>query len=420
MRAWDLYWFGPVAAIRPYLAMKAVLCLLAFDVWVLHVPVGWRYGTDGFNVAHFHWLDVLQPMPSPELYVGLMVAVGMLALVCVFSDPGRWARTLLALLYTYGWTMSLFDVYQHHYLLSLVLIAFVFFPRARALVVSRTGTPVVSAWAYALVGATLAITYVFAVVTKLEAEWQTGEVIRRLASPALASVWAWAESQGMSPGLFWQVQALIAIVTECVLVVGYALAPRVDDSGSRWLRLIAWFALAAAISLHAGTELFLRLQIGWFSYYMILIAAIYFLPSSLLVRVHALRGRPAAWLASLRSAVSAVPRSAMLIGAASVAAIVGGAGFAVSLPGAGTVGLIAASAVVGGALRAAALGRLHEVTSPVLATGIAAVLMWATFVLSSARVEYYDGLGRFLQSRGAEAAAMAAFEQARRYGSSRE
>jgi len=57
--AWDRYWHGTVDAVRPYLLMKGVLLLLAFDTWLLRIPGGWKYGLDGFNVAHFHWLDAL-------------------------------------------------------------------------------------------------------------------------------------------------------------------------------------------------------------------------------------------------------------------------------------------------------------------------------------------------------------------------
>jgi hypothetical protein len=142
MQAWEHYWFGPVAPIRPYLLVKGGLCLLAFDAWMLRVLRGGRYGEGGFNVAHFRWLDTLQPLPSPGLYVGLMLAVGMLAMVCVLADTGPWALALLALMWTYGWAMSMHDSYQHHYLLSLILTALVFLPRLRVHDVYPTGVVV--------------------------------------------------------------------------------------------------------------------------------------------------------------------------------------------------------------------------------------------------------------------------------------
>src|SRR3990172_13187717 len=80
MSLWDRYWFGSMAAIRPYLLVKAVLIMVAFDVWMLRIQRGRLYGQDGFNVAHFQWLDAVQPLPRPGLYVGLMLCVGILAL----------------------------------------------------------------------------------------------------------------------------------------------------------------------------------------------------------------------------------------------------------------------------------------------------------------------------------------------------
>jgi len=129
---WECYWFGPVAAIRPYLLMKAVLLLLAFDMWLLRISKGARYGVSEFNVAHFPWLDAIQPVPTPELYVGLVLSVGILALVFTFAGAVRWALVLLALSYTYTWAMGMIDLFQHHYFLSLVLFAFLFFPLSHA------------------------------------------------------------------------------------------------------------------------------------------------------------------------------------------------------------------------------------------------------------------------------------------------
>ena len=189
--AWDRYWFGPIASIRPYLLMKVVWCLLAFDVWMERVPLGGRYGAGGFGVAHFRWLDSLQPLPSPELYVGLMLAVGLLAVVCVLTDAPRWMRALVALLYTYGWAMSLHDGYQHHYFISLVLATFVFLPHLRGcdFFVTRAlpadkrqrtrqraqATRTVTAWGFALLEATVGIVYLYTAATK----WDPRAVGRR-------------------------------------------------------------------------------------------------------------------------------------------------------------------------------------------------------------------------------------------------
>ena len=47
------------------------------------------------------------------------------------SSP--WAHAALFLLYTYSWSMSMLDSYQHHYFVSLILLCMIFFPRVTAL-----------------------------------------------------------------------------------------------------------------------------------------------------------------------------------------------------------------------------------------------------------------------------------------------
>src|SRR5262249_11362153 len=48
---WSRYWFGPIAAIRPFLLMRGFLLLVAFDTWCQMIAHGARYGIGGFNVA---------------------------------------------------------------------------------------------------------------------------------------------------------------------------------------------------------------------------------------------------------------------------------------------------------------------------------------------------------------------------------
>jgi len=441
IRAWDRYWFGPVNAIRPYLAVKIILCLLAYDVWTLRVPVGWRYGSDGFNVAHFGWLDGIQPVPWPGLYVGLMLSVGLLALVCALTDPGRWARALLALLFTYGWAMSLLDVFQHHYFLSLVLVLFVAFPRVAAQSPHRTPgtiaatttdqsadpaptTPLtVSAWAFVLLGVTVAIVYAFTVVAKLDTEWLTGTVLQRLAAPPLLSVEAWAERMGVPANAFWQAPAVGTLIAEALITLGYLLAPRLDAAGHRWLRIISRVAFLLAVGFHASAEIMLRLSIGFFSYYMVVFACVYFIPASSLLAAATAVARLATWLASLSSTVwraaAATSISVTLIEVTVLAGIAGVIGFSLDLPGASTVGVLTAAVLVGGALAAVAAGRLLQVRRHLFATGLASLVMWTVITQTSARVDYYTGLSQFLQGRGDHAAAGETADKARRYGSSR-
>ena len=125
--------YVPVAAVRPYLALKCTLVLLAFDVWIARLYKGHGHGAGGFNVAHFELLDAVQPSISAPLFVGVIILTGALCLtIAIASRPPRWLIGLAFVLHTWSWAMSMLDSYQHHYLLSIVLLALVFFPRLTA------------------------------------------------------------------------------------------------------------------------------------------------------------------------------------------------------------------------------------------------------------------------------------------------
>jgi hypothetical protein len=126
--ALERFFFGEIAAVRPWLLLRGLLVLLALDCVIDLVPHGARYGASGFNVAHFAWLDVIAPMPTAALYVGLLFACALLALTQALAGPSRLGLATLAVLYTYAWAASLLDAYQHHYLISLLLLSAVFFP----------------------------------------------------------------------------------------------------------------------------------------------------------------------------------------------------------------------------------------------------------------------------------------------------
>ena len=444
VNVWERYWFGSVAAIRPYLLVKAVLLLLAFDMWMLRVDNGPRYGLDGFNVAHFDWLDAVQTIPTPPLYVGLVLSVGILALVCVFTGAGRWALALLALMYTYSWAMSMVDGFQHHYFISLVLTAFIFFPRlsARELYpadgtiaaevrpeanASNMGKRRVSSWGYVLLGANVAVLYVFTALTKIsEREFLEGKIVRRITRKKqyLAPIEVLLADFDLSPEVLWKLLALSVITIEIYLFVAYLLATRVDENRSWWLRTVAWLGFIGAVSFNGiGNELVAALRIGWFSYYMIALACIYFLPESFLWALGSLVTWPVRRLAGIGSKLSAAldRRNAKLTigltltGASTMAVFVGTVGFALDLPGAEMVGLLAAFGLAGAVLLALFLGRQGEAIRYVFATGLAALLMWTAITQSTVRFVYYRRVAHYQRIRDVEAS-IAAYEKAIRYG----
>lgn len=136
MLSWDRQWYGPVAAIRPFLFHKCMVLMVAMDLLVLMVERGGRYGLDviPFNVPHFVWLTSFHQLflpfgvPTAEYYVCVVVVTSFLAFCHVVGGHRRWLMALITVLYTYAWSMSRLDSYLHHYMLSLILSCLVFFP----------------------------------------------------------------------------------------------------------------------------------------------------------------------------------------------------------------------------------------------------------------------------------------------------
>ncbi|MFZ1863140.1 MAG: hypothetical protein WAU39_02865 [Polyangiales bacterium] len=155
------YWFGPVALVRPYLTLRFVLVLLAFDTWLNMIPEGAKYGAAAFNVAHFPWFQGF--VPSSAFYVGVLAFTGVLALSQALYRPHRIAIFFVAAGYTLGWSCSLLDSVAYHYLLSLYLVCFGFFPMlsARSAFSRSERAPRGSAWAYVLLCVTTATVYFY-------------------------------------------------------------------------------------------------------------------------------------------------------------------------------------------------------------------------------------------------------------------
>ena len=409
MKAWNNYWHGPVAAVRPYLLVKGVLILLALDVWHLRIAGGAVFYDDRFHAAHFRFLDWLLPVPPPPLYVGVVLLTGLLSLVSALVGVNRFALATLFVLYTTAWSMTRLDLYQHHYLLSLVLLCLVFFPKIRAAdwhtvtTDGRTGFDLIrqtahvrtSAWAFAMLGVSVAIVYTYTAIAKLDSLWLAGHTLQTI------------DKSRMLPRLFgkiftlfgrptsdvWAFMATGAIFVELAIAAGYLTTIRQDRRSSLPLRLGCLVLWLAAMLLHLGFEA-LQLQIGWFSYYMMLAACVYFLPATWLCVPGALVIWPGCRLIALMSRwddqVAGSGRRWILIGMAGmVIVIVMLIAKAINLPGA-----LGASIVTGaGLLILAVFGPRSGSSAPtrrvILATGIAAVVMWATIAHSAEQFEFY-------------------------------
>jgi hypothetical protein len=330
-------------------------------------------------------------MPSPSLHVGLMLIVGGLAWVVACGAGGRPMRLLLAVLYTYGWAMSRLDAYQHHYLLSLLLAGFVFFPRVRA------NDSEVSAWAFVVVAANVAIVYVFAAVTKSEAAWASGGVLRQVTAGSgwFDAVWSRLVETGVGEDTLWAAMARAVAVMQVLIAVAYVVVVR-----SRRARWLALGALAAAVGFH-GSLLFFAVEIRWFSYYMIAIAVAFFAPEAWLRRLVA--------LATLPARTIAWPTAAVVSSASCVVALVG---FQLDLPGAATAGALCGIALAAGALPGSDGARTRR---RAVAAAAGALVLTAAVHVSPVRFQYYLYLVADLQRRGAPAEVLAAYEKAEPY-----
>jgi len=434
---WECYWFGSVAAIRPYMLMKTVLFLLAFDLWLVRLPGGWRFGLDPFNVAHFRWLDAVQPLPTAGLYNGLVLLVGILAFVSAIVRASLWARVILALAYTYTWALSMLDGYQHHYLFSLVLLAFIFFPPldARRLYPepSQAGNASnpeirrVSSWAYVLLATNIGIVYGFTALAK--ADGQAWKLFRELFDErkvTIETLEAWFIGFGLSAQWPWVLAVRSIIALEIILAFVYLLAVRQDENPRRWLRIAAWFGIVLAVCFHGiGNEFLLVLRIGFFSYYMIALALIYFLPESILWGI----GRFATWPArrlgkiwfDLWAAHAGARAKARIglttIGAVFIALVAARIGYTLDLPGASTAGLLIAIFLASTPLLALALRRFEAAERYVLATGLAMVMMWIAVAHSTVRSDYYRMLTEHNEHKGNYEAAKQSDTKAKLYAS---
>src|SRR3954447_12730269 len=179
MRLWNAYFHGPYLAARVYLFSKVFLCMVALDTWMLMIGHAGRYGVAGFNVAHFAIIDRVLPVPTPTHYVATLLLTGLLALTLALLGTRPLPLGVLCLLYTYSWSMSMLDSYQHHYFVSLVLLCLVFFPRLSAAPERRALT---TGFGYPLLAATIGVLYTFTAIAKMDAQWCKGFTLRRISS----------------------------------------------------------------------------------------------------------------------------------------------------------------------------------------------------------------------------------------------
>jgi hypothetical protein len=374
MRSLERYWFGEVALARPYLLIRFVLALLAFDTWVNLIPKGARYGAGGFNVAHFPGFAGF--VPSPSFYLGVLAFTGVLALSQALYRPHRIAIVFVSFGYTLGWSCSLLDSVPYHYLLSLYLICFVFFPMlsARAAFSRSARAPRGSAWAYVLFCVTTAIVYFYSA--------------------------AWSAAEGRA---YWLPLACCG---------GFLVASIQDRANLPALRAAIPVLALGPIAFHVATP-----QDGWMAAYMIGVAVLVFAPTQWVHSVGRVLTRPARHLADEPEADGLDERASLvfyasLLGLAAAPMI----SILVDLPGVKTGCTLTALAML------LVMGRQLYLTPRLRPVWRVAslfggcVALWLTVTASTARVEYYRNAADEAESRGDREAATLYRDKAERYG----
>ena len=104
--------------------------IVAVECW-LEANHAQKYGTDAFNVAHFAWMDAIVDVSSlSKMIFASRVFCCLLSLFVasqnIYCNNQHYFSTLmkycLACLYTMAYFSSQIDNYQHHFLVSLLLI----------------------------------------------------------------------------------------------------------------------------------------------------------------------------------------------------------------------------------------------------------------------------------------------------------
>jgi len=363
MKALEDYWFGEVALARAYVLLRFVLCVLAFDLWLNMLPDAAKYGLDAFNVAHFPVFGGF--VPSASFYLGVIAFTGVLALSQALYRPHPIALTFIALGYTIGWSCSLLDSSPYHYLLSLYLCCFIFFPMlsARAAFSRSERVPLGSAWAYVLVCVTTAIVYFY--------------------------VAAWSASEG---------RAYLLPMICCVAFLG---APLQDRPSLPLLRFaVPPFALAA-IAFHVTSA-----TTPWFSATMIGVAFVVLAPKKAIHVFGQVITRPTRSLFEEQAPEGLDERASSvfylsLLGLVAAPMI----SMLVDLPGVKTGCTLTAIAMLFVMGRQLYLTPRFRPVWRVASLFGGCLALWLTVTVSGARAAYYENAASHAEARGDQAAA---------------
>ncbi|MDB4956658.1 MAG: hypothetical protein JWO36_4227 [Myxococcales bacterium] len=217
--------------------------LLAIDalLQIRHAP---RYGVGGFNVAQLPGLDAIGP--SRMIYELCELFNAYLFVLAACGVATRFVLPIATAIYAYLYFGSQLDSYQHHYLVSLILLLSCFIPWQRP---DGAGPSTqIRSWALRLVLIQIAIMYLWAAVSKMNHAWIDGRTLGgQIGGPLRAMI-----------------DATIGIRRASSLVIGIELAL----AASVWNRRLWRAAAPLGLMLHLGI-LASGLEIGLFAWLMI-------------------------------------------------------------------------------------------------------------------------------------------------------
>lgn len=373
--------------------------ILAFDTWLLkteHIP---RFGAAGFNVPEARFLEIF-PVPTPGVVGPLYLLAGFFALRTAIGASALVSAVGTCVLYggIYAWSQS--DSYQHHYLIALMLFVACFLPFDRIRLPSARasdGPPArVRAPALRFMYLQVALLYFWAGIAKVDPIWMDGSTLRELmrAAPDVAATMVnVGAALGISADGMYALSAQGTVWAEFVLALVFVM-PRF------------WYVgLLIGPPLHIMIEV-VGLDIGWFSYFMLLLNFGMLLPESVFDRVGDILARVRARLPDL----TPMMERAGDLGPTLVAAAICGL-LAAQIPIEGGELLLGLLVVVPAAellRKSNAAERTYVAVGSVLAAG----LLTTSLLTSSVLYDYYRFWGGDLFRRGQAEASVEKYEMA--------
>jgi len=270
-------------------------------------------------------------MPTTSLYVCMLFLVALVSLVAAFlPKPPRALLIVISVLYLWGWSCSMHDSYQHHYLLSLILLTLAAMPvhdavdlfgRETSIANTPHGlVPRVHALGYTLLTSLLGSVYLFTAISKASPDWLSGEALRPITreGATIEGFFSFTSNFGLDrEDTFWLLgHGMVPL--QLVIAAGYFLAPLLDGassqkeraaqaalakealSGSRGNAVVASGILGVLIGLVAGFGLSLDV-LGIVSLCVLLFGVLSLVPLNPAARTFFLSPKSVGWMRILTS-----------------------------------------------------------------------------------------------------------------------